>query len=252
MKSTFLWLLCLLLVACSTVDDTPPGVIGDWVLTDGIVAGAPLPIIDGHRITISFSADGSVGGVAACNSYGGSYVADGEDVIIGDELASTAMACGEPGVMESEEAFLSALRGPLAYVRAGDGLTIEGNAVIMTFSAATPVPQADLIDTRWTLETLTSADTARSAQGDATLLLTGDGRVIGSTGCRGLKGEFVINGDTVLFTTFAAEGECPADLANQDGFVVTVLGDGFTVTIDGDRLTVTSRGNEGLVYRRDG
>jgi heat shock protein HslJ len=83
-------------------------------------------------------------------------------------------------------------------------------------------------------------------------LLTSDGRVIGSTGCRGLTGEFVIDGDTIVFTTFAAEGECPADLANQDGFVVTVLGDGFTVTIDGDQLTVTSRGNEGLVYRRAG
>jgi hypothetical protein len=36
---------------------------------------------------------------------------------------------------------------------------------------------------------------------------------------------------------------CPADLANQDGYVVGVLGDGFTVAIEGDRLTVTAMGN---------
>ncbi len=221
-------------------------------MTGGTLAGAPFPLVDGHRITISFSDDGSMGGVAACNSYGGTYVADGEDVIIGDELASTAMACGEPGVMDSEQAFLTALRGPLTYVRNGDVLTVEGTDVVLTFAAAVPVPQADLLGTEWGLETLISGDTARSALAAATLQLSTDGRIRGSTGCRTLEGDYVIDGDMVLFTTFSALGECTPDLAGQDGMVVSVLGDGFTVAIDGDRLTVTSRGTEGLVYRRAG
>jgi heat shock protein HslJ len=243
--------LSIAIASCSMPEASPPGLIGDWEMTGGTLAGAPFPLVDGHRITITFSEDGSVGGVAACNSYGGSYVADGEDVIIDDELASTAMACGEAGVMESEQAFLSSLRGPLAYVRTGDVLSIEGSGAVMMFAMVTPVPRADLIDTRWVLDTLISGDTAQSVQGDpATLVLSGRGRITGSTGCRVLEGDYVIDGDTVLFTTFSALGECATELASQDGLVVTVLGDGFTVEIEGDRLTVTSRGNESLVYRR--
>lgn len=250
MESALL-LAILILGACSAPDTTPPGVIGDWVLTEGILREAPF-LVQGHRITISFSDDGRVGGVAACNSYGGAYVADGEDLIVGEELASTAMACEGPGVMESEQAFLTALRRPLTYVRNGDVLTIEGADVVMTFAPVVPVPQADLLGTEWVLETLISGDTAQSAMADATLQLTADGRVFGSTGCRALEGDYVIDGDVVLFTTFSAIGACAADLAAQDGLVVSVLGDGFTVDIDGDVMTVTSRGNEGLTYRRSG
>jgi hypothetical protein len=48
---------------------------------------------------------------------------------------------------------------------------------------------------------------------------------------------------------FGAHGECGADVEDQDGRVVSVLGDGFTVEIDGDRLTVTAAGGEGLSYK---
>ena len=56
----------------------------------------------------------------------------------------------------------------------------------------------------------------------------------------------------MLFSSFRMAGECPAELAEQDGLIVNVLGDGFTTAIEGDRLTLTSRGEEGLVYRNDG
>lgn len=122
----------------------------------------------------------------------------------------------------------------------------------MTFARVQPVPAAALLDTSWRLDTLVIGDTATSARGDATLLLGTDGTVSGSTGCRVFSGEHIIDADTVLFTTFSMTGECPGELADQDGLVVNVLGDGFTTAIDGDRLTLSSRGGEGLVYRRDG
>lgn len=71
----------------------------------------------------------------------------------------------------------------------------------------------------------------------------------GSTGCRELHGEWIEDGDEVLFATFGAEGNCPEELREQDGHVVGVLGDGFTVKIDGDQLTIFSRGGLGLAYR---
>jgi heat shock protein HslJ len=243
--------LALIVSACTSGEITPPAVIGDWELQRGTMAGDPFPIVEGHRITLGFSDDGTVGGVSACNSYGGTYVADGEDLVIGEELASTAMGCA-PDVMASEAAFLAVLRTPLTYVVNGDELTIEHSAGRLTFARVQPVPAAALLDTRWRLHTLVIGDTATSARGDATLLLRTDGTVAGSTGCRAFSGEHVIDADTVMFTTFSMFGECPDELADQDGLVVTVLGDGFTTAVEGDQLTLTSSGREGLVYRRDG
>ena len=239
------------IAACTSGEISLPAVVGDWELKAGTLDGNPFPMVEGHRITMNLSDDGTVGGVAACNSYGGSYVADAEDLIIGDELGATAMGC-EPRVMDSEAAFLSVLRDPLTYTLSGDELTITHPGGELVFGRVQPVPTAALVDTRWRLETLIRADVAISAQGEATLLLGADGSVSGSTGCRTFTGTHIVNADTVQFTTFSMAGECPEDLAGQDGLIVDVLGDGFTTAIEGNQLTLTSRGEEGLVYRRDG
>lgn len=116
--------LALIVSACTSGEITPPAVIGDWELQGGTLADGPFPIVEGNRITIDFADDGTVGEVSACNSYGGTYVADAEDLVIGDELASNAMGCA-PAVMDSEAAFLAVLREPLTYVVNGDELTID-------------------------------------------------------------------------------------------------------------------------------
>jgi heat shock protein HslJ len=244
-------LTLLVTSACTAAEVDLPDLIGDWELLRGTVEGDAFPVVDGHRITMKFSDDGTVGGVAACNSYGGTYVADAEDLIIGRELASTAMGC-EPRVMDAEAAFLAVLGESLTYTVSGDELTIIHSGGELVFSRVQPVQAADLLDTRWRLETLIRGGTASSVRGEATLRLGSDGSVAGSTGCRSFSGEHVIDADTVLFSTFSMAGECPAELADQDGLIVNVLGDGFTTAIDGDRLTLTSRGEEGLVYLRDG
>ena len=242
--------LVLTVAACASSEISLPAVVGDWELQTGTLDGDPFPIVEGNRITMNLSDDGSVGGVAACNSYGGTYVADAEDLIV-SQLGATAMGC-EPNVMDSESAFLSLLGEQLTYTVSGDELTVTHSRGELTFSRVQPVPTAELLDTPWRLETLLVGDTATSVQGEPTLLLGADGSVRGSTGCRTFIGQHVIDADTVLFTTFSMNGECPADLADQDGLIVNVLGDGFTTSIDGDRLTLTSRGEEGLVYRKAG
>lgn len=70
----------------------------------------------------------------------------------------------------------------------------------------------------------------------------------GSTGCRSLTGTWIVGNGEVFFPDFGAEGECPPDLAKQDGFIVTVLGDGFRPEISGNRLEVTDASGQGLVY----
>lgn len=242
--------LVLIVAACASGEISLPEIVGDWELQAGTLDGNPFPMVEGRRITMNLSDDGAVGGVAACNSYGGTYVADTEDLIIG-QLGATAMGC-EPNVMDSESAFLSVLAEQLTYAVNGNDLTITHSSGELVFSRVEPVPAAALLDTPWRLETLLRGNTATSVQGEATLLLGADGRVSGSTGCRTFSGQYVIDADTVLFTTFGMAGDCPSELADQDGLIVNVLGDGFTTSIDGDNLTLTSLGEEGLVYRRSG
>jgi heat shock protein HslJ len=111
------------------------------------------------------------------------------------------------------------------------------------------VPTADLVGQLWLLDTLIQGEAATNVDGSpATLLLTEDGTLQGSTGCRSFSGEYIIVGNSVEFTNWGLEDECAQQLAEQDNSIVSVLGDGFAVEIDGDRLTLTSAGDEGLSY----
>ena len=229
-------------------DETGESLDGDWVLVSGTVDGSALALNEDYRITVSI--DGSeIGGTAACNSYGGSVSVDDTTFSIG-EVNQTEMSC-DPAIMELESAFLEGLFRANSATRSADTASITGEGVDYTFGLLAPVPVADLVGTTWLLDTLISGPTANSTVSSAepaTLLLVADGTFTGSTGCRTFSGEYVVSGDTVRFTSFGADGECGADVADQDGQVLSVLGDGFTVEIDGDRLTVTAAGGEGLSY----
>jgi len=71
--------------------------------------GAFVNVMDGTKITASFSADSEMSGVGGCNQYNTTYQVDGEMISIGP-IMSTQMACSEPeGVMEQEGKYLQAL-----------------------------------------------------------------------------------------------------------------------------------------------
>ncbi len=217
---------------------------GDWELVSGVPLVAEFPI--------TMSVEGNqVGGRAACNSYRGSVEFDGDKVTFG-EFAWTEMGC-EPTVMESEAAFLTALMSTTSFQLAGDRLTLSGPDGDLEFRPVVPTPTADLVDTTWVLETVIEGETASSVAGEpATLLLSGDGSLSASTGCRTLTGEWLDNGGVIIVPVLSADGECPEELSRQDNQVVTVIGDEFRVVIDGDQLTLTSMGGDGLVYRTAG
>jgi len=109
------WLVAILsvfllvaLAACSgtgpTVEDPLNGT--SWVLV-GYGLAAPLP---GTQITATFE-DGNVGGSSGCNTYGGSYEVDGQNISLGN-IFWTEMACLDPeGIMQQEQTYLEYLSG---------------------------------------------------------------------------------------------------------------------------------------------
>ena len=219
-----------------------------WRLESGTSDGEPILILGSHPITLSFTEDGA-GGTAACNGYGGSYSISG-DTITFSELFQTEMACFPEETMESEQRFLEALARVETISLTEERLTLSSENIELTFAKLPPVPTAELTGTVWVLDGLVTGDSVSSVSGErATLELFSDGSMLGSTGCRTLNGRYVISGAQVVLNELAAEGDCLAELQEQDNLVVSVLGDGFGVVIEGDTLTITSIGDEGLIYK---
>lgn len=223
---------------------------GTWQLVEGRGPDGDIPLIDGYRITLDI--DGEVlGGIAACNNYYGTgAVIDGASFRL-KGASINEMGC-RPDVHESESAYMTALMAARDIERNGDALTLTGSATELRFELTPPVPTADLVGTRWELESLiygSGDDGAASSAQPAYLLLHDDGTLEGTTGCRALSGKWRETGDVILFTTFGAEGNCPEELREQDGHVVGALGDGFRPEIEGDRLTIVGRFQQGLEYR---
>ncbi len=235
-------------------EDVPPATVDggeligtSWTLATGAGPAGEIMLVDGFPITLVFDGD-TLGGTAACNEYGGEYVIEGSTLGI-DNLSMTGMGC-QPDVQAAEAAYLAALGDVDGIDLVGDELALSGPATELVFRRNNPVPIDDIVGQLWLLESLGQGEETRLPQGDpATLLLAEDGTVAGGTGCRELSGDYVVSGNQIVFPNFAADGDCPASLWDQDGLVINVLGDGFVPAVDGDRLTLASRGNEVLVYR---
>jgi heat shock protein HslJ len=244
--------LGLALVACSDAGrgEAPEPTTRQWELESGALDGAPVPIVAGHPITLSFT-DTEAGGTAACNGYSGPYTISGAELTFAPP-AVTEMACSPEQVMESEATYLEALVRVSNFAVETGVLTLTGEGVELVFAEVPPAPDADLTGTVWVLDSLVLGDAVSTEMGErATLELFTDGSLLGSTGCRTISGSYELDGTSVLVTGFSAHGECSEALAGQDALVMSVLSDEFGVVIEGDTLTVQGDGDEGLVYKAE-
>jgi putative lipoprotein len=111
-------LLVFGLAACSASGQTAadPLESTSWEL----VSFGGTPVMEGTTVTASF-ADGQVTGEGGCNSYGGSYQVDGENIEF-NEVVMTMMACMEPeGVMDQETAVMAYLNDAQTFEIDADG-----------------------------------------------------------------------------------------------------------------------------------
>jgi heat shock protein HslJ len=250
----------LLLTACgggATPGTAGPDPTGDWTLVEGTGPEGAIPILPDSPITLTV--DGTQwGGVAACNSYSGTFEVDGEEVTQVHAIAVTEMACMDDAVMASEAAYLAALPA-VEELRVAEGqLVLRGPDVELVFAAVPAEPDAALVGTPWRLESLVwglGPDGAVSpAIGEATLLLGEDGTISGSTGCNRFSGGYELDGTTLtagpLATTRMA---CEEALMDQERAVLDVLDAGpLELTLDGSTLRVAGTDDRALDYRAGG
>jgi heat shock protein HslJ len=130
---------------------------------------------------------------------------------------------------------------------------LTGDGVRLRFSGVPPVPDRDLVGTRWVLESLVDGEVASSTLGEpAILLLDPERRATGSTGCRSVTGTWLPEDGALVIDDLQVTGDCPPEVAPQDEHVAAVLTSGPTAEIEKDQLTLTAPDGRGLVYRAGG
>jgi heat shock protein HslJ len=240
---TFLALL-LLLAGCAGAGTADAGPLaGEWVLVDGV------PTVDGYPITLRVE-DGALSGTAACNGYGGDVAVSGDRVSVGG-ISATEMGCPDPGVHESEAAYLAALQAVERAVRTDDELVLTGPEATLRFAAVPPEEPAPLVGTTWELASLVHGagddGAVSSTTAPATLELAGDGTLRGSDGCNDLDGRWVLDGDVLRVREVSqTDMACPGD--DQAEHVAEVLLGDPAVRHEGRTLRLMA-GARGLDYR---
>jgi heat shock protein HslJ len=171
-------------------------------------------------------------------------------------MGGTEMGC-PGGRLEQDDWLIGLLTSGPTWQLDGDGMLLTAGATtVRLVDEEVAVPDATLVDTRWTLETIIDGETASSVPTGVTATLTFDeqGGVVGTGTCNGFGGTYTATAGTLTFvpgpTTLIG---CPGGQAEVENAVAATLSGVTTYTIDGDRLTVTvDDTGRGLVYRASG
>jgi heat shock protein HslJ len=107
-----------------------------WVLAETAVQRAAfVPALGNPPPTLVFSNDGKISGSTVCNSYGGTYTQDGNQLNI-SEVISTLRACVDDSLNKQEQLMLSVLKGQAAFTLSGDKLSLSTPAGALNFVPA--------------------------------------------------------------------------------------------------------------------
>jgi heat shock protein HslJ len=125
----FLLTLAIILSACAS---RPDSLTGKWKLisygpTESMTAAVP-----DADASLSFAEDGTVSADSGCNSLGGKYTPEDDQVTFSD-VAATLMACDEAR-MAQESAMFQVLSGTAQFEMDDQMLTIMNNGLALVFA----------------------------------------------------------------------------------------------------------------------
>jgi heat shock protein HslJ len=204
-----------------------------WLL---LTLGGKEPLAD-TQITLSFDGD-RLSGSDGCNRYGGSYLADGEQISVGGDLLSTMMACAEP-VMQQASAYQAALKQAASFAVVGQELTLfdAAGAPLATFAAQS----GELAGTSWEVTGYNNGKQAvvSALAGTALTLEFRDGELGGSAGCNTYTSTYeTAEGAITVGPAAATRMACaePAGVMEQEAQFLQALATAATYRVEGDTL----------------
>lgn len=134
MKKLLLLLLALslLITACAKEESAP--LTGTWKLTAYGPKETPTPAVVDSEAALTFDGKDGVTGSGGCNSLGGKYKVDGNQITFSD-VTSTLMACDDER-MAQESAVTQVLSGTADYEINDNTLTMTSGDTVLVFTAA--------------------------------------------------------------------------------------------------------------------
>lgn len=213
-------------------------------VTDG---GHQRPLVRATKISLTFQA-GTVSANAGCNTISGAARLEAGRLVVG-ALATTAIGCPQP-LADQDTWLADFLTSRPALTVQGSILTLHGTTVVITLiDRKVAEPDRPLAGTHWVADTVIDRNTASSVPPAITadLILTTDGHVSGTTGCRGFAGSYTATATTVTFSRLGTgKRSCASDTVQMDRAVLAALTGTVTYRIDADRLTLTAASGAGL------
>ena len=185
---------------------------------------------------IAFERD-RVSGNDGCNTFSGSYQADGSKLTFGP-LAGTKMACGSPAD-EVSRAVTASLGRVRTYELSADTLRMEdaGGETVLTYAAG-----AAGIEGSWTVLSVLYDGAIRSAVADAepTAEFSADGTISGNTGCNGFDGPYTLQGKKLdIGPLTATKKACPTtEASEQEAGYLSALESAVRIEQAGPQLTL--------------
>ena len=124
-------LLSLLISGCASRQAAP--LERTWKLTAYGPKDTPTPAVTDAEATLTFDGKGNVTGNGGCNSLGGTYKVDGNQITFSDVI-STLMACDDER-MAQEGAVTQVLSGTAGYAIEDNTLTLTDQDNVLIFTA---------------------------------------------------------------------------------------------------------------------
>lgn len=198
-----------------------------------------------NRITIEFTTDGQVNGSAGCNSYFGSYLLGGPNLIT-SPIGSTEMWCED--AMDQEAAFLQMLQTATGLTMSENSLTIHTPDGDLQFS---PAENAVLEGTDWGLSGIAQGDAVVNTWVDANITIKfSESQVSGNAGCNSYGGSYQIDGTTLalseLISTMMA---CEEEVSQREAEFLAALATVSQFRTEMNQLILTdAAGNDVLFF----
>lgn len=122
MKKIYMFMITtFMLTACGGANSS--SIVGGWELVSyGSASSQTTAASIDFNTFIDFSEDGELTGNVGCNSFGGDYKVEGDQLTFGS-IISTLMACEEP-IAAQEAAVLKTFTDSATYDLEGDTVTI--------------------------------------------------------------------------------------------------------------------------------
>jgi heat shock protein HslJ len=241
-----LTVLAVVAVACSSggsdssssSDSSPSNAATPFEGTQWVLRDAGTLADGGASVTVSARfEDGTVSGDSGCNTYTTGYTISGSTVAIGDNIATTQIAC-PPLPTAVERAYLGAFAQVTKYVVKGSLLTLssDDNRVRLAYEAS---GGESAISGSWVATGFyTGTAISSPVVGSKLTADFADGAVSGDGGCNRFNGSYTLNGDSIKIGPLAATQRACTDagIGTQEQQYLAALELASTYAVTGAQL----------------